>query len=318
MKGTGSLTVLATAFLTILLFPPLSHVLAEGSEPDAGANCALVGAGTPGYWKNHPEAWPGSVIWIGGRPYSRDEAIALMKQPGKGDKTYALFSALVAAKLNTEVNWACRHPYWECIVNTLIAAHGWMGAYPVGSGMKASSSAWQSAECLYLLLDAFNNGELCMPSRDSLGSPESFESLAAEDTGANCALVGAGTPGYWKNHPEAWPGPVIWIGGRPYSREEAIGLMEQPGKGDKTYTLFSALVAAKLNTEVNWAYRDPYWECIADTLIVAHGWLNAHPVGSGVKASSSAWQWVESVHVTLDAFNNGELCMPSRDSLEGN
>jgi hypothetical protein len=35
-----------------------------------------------------------------------------------------------------------------------------------------------------------------------------------------------------------------------------------------------------------------------------------------VKASSSAWQAAEPLYVTLDAFNNGKLCMPSRDILE--
>ncbi|MFT3894745.1 MAG: hypothetical protein QM730_24205 [Anaerolineales bacterium] len=36
------------------------------------------GTGTPGYWKNHPEAWPVSSITIGEQTFTKDQAIALM------------------------------------------------------------------------------------------------------------------------------------------------------------------------------------------------------------------------------------------------
>ena len=60
----------------------------------------MPGTGTPGYWKNHPEAWPVDEITIGGVTYTKVEAIAIMNTPEKGDKTYTMFSALVAATLN--------------------------------------------------------------------------------------------------------------------------------------------------------------------------------------------------------------------------
>jgi hypothetical protein len=81
-----------------------------------------------------------------------------------------MFKALVAAKLNVMIgNRDC------CIAGAIAEADAWMATYgPVGSGVKASSAAWQrgacpgGGECLYLRLDAYNNGLLCAPSRDAL------------------------------------------------------------------------------------------------------------------------------------------------------
>lgn len=120
------------------------------------------GTGTPGYWKNHPEAWPVSSITIGGVTYSRDQAIAIMKKDKAQDKTYTMFAALVAAKLNLLMGNES-----SCIAPTVLAADQWMETYgPVGRGVKGSSQAWKLGEPLYLELDKYNNGLLCAPHRD--------------------------------------------------------------------------------------------------------------------------------------------------------
>src|SRR5690349_6339236 len=43
------------------------------------------GTGTPGYWKNHPEAWPASIV-VGGVTYTRDQAIAILSSSVTKDK----------------------------------------------------------------------------------------------------------------------------------------------------------------------------------------------------------------------------------------
>ena len=124
---------------------------------------------------------------------------------------------------------------------------------------------------------------------------------------------GTGTPGYWMNHPEAWPVEEITIGGEDYTTEEAIGYMG-PGKGDKTITMFKALVAAKLNVLIG----NPSL-CIAQTIDDADAWMaiNGPVGGDGVRAKSDAWQVDgEQLYEELDLYNNGELCAPSRDTLE--
>lgn len=130
-------------------------------EGDACEIVSTVGTGTPGYWKNHPEAWPVTVITVGGVSYTREEAIPMLKQAG-GDKSSTLFRALVSAKLNV-LNGAES----SCINGAIDTADAWFVTYgPVGSKIKGNSAAWRAGEPLNDTLDAYNNGQLCAPHRD--------------------------------------------------------------------------------------------------------------------------------------------------------
>jgi hypothetical protein len=129
--------------------------------------CCQPGCGTPGYWVNHPEAWPVDCITLTNLEvvtYTEEECLYWMGLPVKGDKTLTLFPAYVAAVLNVELgNCDC------CIIEVLEEAEEWLIEYPPGSCVPASSCAWQcEGECLYEWLDAYNNGLLCAPSRDSV------------------------------------------------------------------------------------------------------------------------------------------------------
>jgi hypothetical protein len=119
---------------------------------------------------------------------------------------------------------------------------------------------------------------------------------------------GTGTPGYWKNHPDAWPVEEITIGGTTYSKDDAIGYMSTPERGDKSFTLFRALVCAELNVMIGNESG-----CVDDTISDADDWMADHPVGSGVRGSSDAWKVGEPLYTTLDDYNNGLLCAPHRD-----
>ncbi len=83
------------------------------------------------------------------------------------------------------------------------------------------------------------------------------------------------TPGYWKNHPEAWPQDQIEIGGVVYLDAEAIAVLETPPGGDATYILAHQLIAATVNTL---AGAEP--DAVEDTLQEANAWLEAQPLGS--------------------------------------
>lgn len=120
-----------------------------------------AGAGTPGYWKNHPEAWPVDSLVLGGVTYTKDAAIAILSTPKSRDMTYALASQLIATKLNLLIG---TDP--SCITDTVAAADAWLATYPIGSGVPASSDAWRVGEPLKTTLDDYNNGLLCAPSRD--------------------------------------------------------------------------------------------------------------------------------------------------------
>jgi hypothetical protein len=129
---------------------------------DEGCVVTNPGTGTPGYWMNHPEAWPVETITIGGIVYSKADAIALMKQSVSDDKTLTLFAALVSAKLNLLIG-----NDGTCVGQTIVDADAWMAAHPAGSGVHAGTdgSPWREGEPLYLRLDDYNNGLLCAPSR---------------------------------------------------------------------------------------------------------------------------------------------------------
>jgi hypothetical protein len=122
------------------------------------------------------------------------------------------------------------------------------------------------------------------------------------------------TPGYWKNHPDdpAWAllyDDPLTFGGVTYSTpENTIPIMQTPVKGDKTYNMFNAVVAVYLNY-LNGA---PFVS-VTDSLISALAWLDAHPPGSGVAASSAAWKEAEPWFIELDAFNNGLRGVPHAD-----
>jgi hypothetical protein len=121
------------------------------------------------------------------------------------------------------------------------------------------------------------------------------------------AQPGTGTPGYWKNHPEAWPAAGITVGGVEYSQAQALAFLDTPGK-DKSLTMFSSLVSAKLNVLSG---NDP--SCVASTIEAADSWMTTYPAGSGVKAASLAWKLGEPLHRLMDNYNNGMLCAPHRD-----
>jgi hypothetical protein len=118
------------------------------------------GTGTPGYWKNHPDAWPVSSITVGGVTYQKAEAIAWLGKVGK-DKTTTMFSSLVPAMLNVLIG-----NDGSCVNSTIAAANAWMVTYgPVGSNVAGGSAAWALGEPLHQQMDAYNNGLLCAPHR---------------------------------------------------------------------------------------------------------------------------------------------------------
>jgi hypothetical protein len=123
---------------------------------------AQAGTGTPGFWKNHPEAWPVQTINIGGVSYTRDQAIAWLSSSVTKDKTITIFASLVSAKLNVLVGNDS-----SCVSSTIANADNWMAVSgPVGSGVAASSLAWKLGEPYHRLMDNYNNGMLCAPHRD--------------------------------------------------------------------------------------------------------------------------------------------------------
>jgi hypothetical protein len=79
----------------------------------------------------------------------------------------------------------------------------------------------------------------------------------------------------------------------------------QAGK-DKTTTMFSSLVSAKLSVHVG---NDS--SCVSSTITDA--WMQTYGPGKGVHAASLAWKLGEPMHRLMDNDSNGMLCAPHRD-----
>jgi hypothetical protein len=107
------------------------------------------------------------------------------------------------------------------------------------------------------------------------------------------------SPGFWMNHPEAWPSDTITIGGIMFAKADAIALMKAPTRGDMSLAMFQAVMAARLN-ELTGSVGSgipslgAWYSCWQ--------WLLAHPAGSGVAASSPAWQSIANDYKTLCAW----------------
>jgi hypothetical protein len=135
---------------------PSGFAYSFGFVPSAAAN---PGTGTPGYWKNHPNAWPDTIV-VGGLTYTKAQAIAWLGNVNK-DRTTAMFASLVPAILNVMIG-----NDGSCIGVAIAAGNNWMATYgPVGSGVAGGSAAWQIGDPIHNTLDAYNNGQLCAPHR---------------------------------------------------------------------------------------------------------------------------------------------------------
>jgi hypothetical protein len=118
-----------------------------------------------------------------------------------------------------------------------------------------------------------------------------------------------GSPGYWSQHPDAWPVEEIMIDCDVFSKAEAIEMMQGSGE-DKWITMFRAYAAATLN--VISGSND---ECVYETIEAAEDWLCAHPSPVNAGGPYSPWRNGEPLYRELDRYNNGQLCAPKCESV---
>ena len=119
---------------------------------------------------------------------------------------------------------------------------------------------------------------------------------------------GVGGIGYWANHPEAWCLSSITLGCQSYTQAEAIAIMLNPTRKDRTYQLAAQLTAAKLNVDCNLTDSS----CVASAIAAADSWLCSHPIGSNVTGNSQAWKEITATYNTLADYNTGLLCAAPR------
>jgi len=99
---------------------------------------------------------------------------------------------------------------------------------------------------------------------------------------------------------------TIQLGCLTYTATQAIAIMQQSARQDKTYSLAQQLIAAKLNVTC----RNSNTSCVSSLISTADTWLCAHPIGSGIGGGSAAWRQINATNDALDRYNNGLLCAP--------
>ena len=146
-----------------------------GVSSVVAGDCGPVGTGTPGYWKNHPDAWPVDAICFDGIQtpcVPKVQALYYLNSPVRKDKWITLFKAYAAAYLNVK-NGNCR-PYCEYITPgdiNLDSVASWLVNNRTSRPVRANTDEWQYShgELQYWCLDDYNNGLLPgIPSRDTL------------------------------------------------------------------------------------------------------------------------------------------------------
>jgi cysteine-rich repeat protein len=123
------------------------QALSGGDAGTSDDDCTF----TQGYWKNHPEAWPVASLKLGTVTYTKDQLIAILKTPVKGNGLIQLSHQLIAAKLNIAAGAADAD-----IKVTIEAADKLIGALVIG---EAELDTNKTSE-LNGKLDAFNNGNI--------------------------------------------------------------------------------------------------------------------------------------------------------------
>ena len=107
---------------------------------------------TIGYWKNHPEAWPVTLLIIGGVTYGQPALLDKLWSANAKDATYMLAAQLIAAKLNV-LNGAYAS---EEVLEAIDDADAFLTAHPLGSNPRGVDRSY--ALDLKDALDDFNNG----------------------------------------------------------------------------------------------------------------------------------------------------------------
>ena len=122
-----------------------------------------------------------------------------------------------------------------------------------------------------------------------------------------------GTPGYWKNHRDAWPVDELTIGGRVFDKDDLLDIFDLSSNHDKLLKLFHHLVAAKLNVIVGATY-----EGIGDAITAADDFFAMYPLESNLDKATR--KMIDGLKSPLEIFNEsspcGEEILDSHESVE--
>jgi hypothetical protein len=168
-----------------------------------------------------------------------------------------------------------------------------------------SVSVVQSTVPWATFIPTISNAAGVLVAENSNPSPSSTTLNAASSTdltldfgfvpGANCTL----TQGYWKNHENKWPLATLTLGGKTYTQDELVYILNAPVSADDSIRLAYQLIAAKLNI-YNSATPStvPQWIQLADQLLSTY----SGKIPLGIENAN-----LVPVASQLDNYNNGRF-----------
>lgn len=167
MKTTSSIRQAVAA--TVLLVLTSAAFTSLSSVPAYANDCPL----TQGFWKNHPNAWPGfcrtggSCLTLGCQSYTEAELLTILQTPVGGDASLNLAHQEIAAHLNIltgSIFPGGPPPVSAAIADADALLCTFSGKLPYG--VDSSSAIGQEMIADATVLDDFNNGRLtpvCTP-----------------------------------------------------------------------------------------------------------------------------------------------------------
>ncbi|MCG8455156.1 MAG: hypothetical protein MI919_02675, partial [Holophagales bacterium] len=115
------------------------------------------------------------------------------------------------------------------------------------------------------------------------------------------------TPGYWKNHTDAWPVDALELGGAIYGVNDLLYFLNYGGP-DASSKLTRHLVATEMNLAMG---SDP--AAIAQTVADAHDFLEEHPPATNPQGADK--NQALALKDDLDDYNNASC--PDDDGSGG-
>ncbi len=158
-------------------------------------------------------------------------------------------------------------------------------------------SAWTSELC----------GEYTVNATIEMNAESGHYDIATYSTTFVCDCppppdVCTGTPGYWMNHPGAWPVDELEIGGTTYTKEYLLEVFHwAPKGGNLIIKLAHHLIAAKLNV-----LRGATYMGIDNAIDAADEFLYYNPLGSRVPRSEN--DFIGELKDPLVEFNESMPC----------
>ena len=118
-----------------------------------GSQTPTICPRTQGYWQANPDAWPVSSLTLGSQTYTKNQLLALLSSPARGDASVVLAQQMIAALLNI-ANGVDSTP----VAGTLAHADGLFTSFSgkLPYGVKPSSVMGQAMVVDAVLLDQFN------------------------------------------------------------------------------------------------------------------------------------------------------------------